>query len=465
MALSRILPVLLTAAIVAAWNWDFPSSRGTGPGPRRGHTMNLYESSGTRKAILCGGIGRDAVPTASCAVLNPFDNWNFFAEFSMSTPRTDAVSVLLHEGPLNYLITWGGTPKLSTADVCDIIVAQDPWEPAVNASCTGTPPSATWGTTLTATASGRLVFYGGATGTFADPGVDTGDLYTMSVVSQQPLQMAWGLPNMAVTDTPTARHYHAAASFGETVVIFGGVTVAGAVLSDVWLLCTDCTSWEWQLMTTSGAPGLYGHNAVITGSLFVVYGGQQPAPTGIYSSPVSSRGTWTFTSPKVTGNAPPSGFGSAVALLAADGDSDPDLVVYGGSTTSSVGSMPSSSLSVLSDIGMSPFGVEEELPYIIGGATGALVLLGGIGICAYQRQKRPPGLAAQLASMASKPYEHLSEDAEAGERQLLATPALTRSNSFFSSAKRAKGARPVEEERSEEEELDAAMVAEGRLRF
>lgn len=402
--------------LCAAWQWDQPTTSGNSAGERRGHTVTLFTTAGTDPlVVVCGGEDATLFATNACNVLSPF-GWVWKTSFSLAGARTDHVALQVQSSGEGYLVVVGGTT--STALACESVLGKT-WE-VTTTPCEGTLPAATWGASLVTTSKGVNVFFGGATGSAAQPGADVATTLTLDG-TQAPFRVVFANPPMTADPPPAARHYHGCAAWGSRVLIHGGVTTVGEVLGDLWMLETDSTSWVWvQLQAIADAPRIYGHRALTIDSTLILFGGSNPQGSMLYSGAVSLTGVWTPVAPAAGGSAPTAVLRAACALLDADGDSDPDLVVYGGSRTASTG--PTATLFVLSDIGKNAPEYTLELPWIIGGGVGAAALLGGLALCAWRRKSKPAGFNAMLAAMSNKPYDAGSMADDEEEDALMRQP-------------------------------------------
>jgi hypothetical protein len=78
-------------------------------------------------------------------------------------------------------------------------------------------------------------------------GVRSGDQPTAEVSIFNTDTMKWTVPQIKGTATapsPVARSGHACASIREKVFVFGGATVDGTLLNDVWILDQDSMTWN-----------------------------------------------------------------------------------------------------------------------------------------------------------------------------------------------------------------------------
>ena len=220
--------------------------------------------------------------------------------------------------------------------------------------------------------------------------------------------LAWGAPLLpAAGSRPPARAFHAAAACGATMLVFGGQGDAAGtqLLSDVWALGPVAAVgdlpkavWTERVAASAGlgsgggggagaARPLRGHRLEIVGaSLLLAYGGQGGPPGGLMTLDLASAAaTWAV--PSVAGSGLGAPFRAAVALLDADGDADPELVVFGGASLSGGGF--SGGLAVLRQLGAdNSLASSENLPFILGGGASALLLLGALALAGFLRSRR-----------------------------------------------------------------------------
>jgi hypothetical protein len=429
------LPLLLsflTTCGGATWEWDAIAPGGAAPSARAGASLTLLGGAeaegGPRKLVLCGGQGADRLEVSGCARLDPAAGWSFAQVLAkgQTAYRSDhAAAVVAGAGASSWLLLYGGVnatpvseplpaplpPPLRTppspplrvvafaAAGCEIIDTST-WQPAPAAfDCdVRHAPVARYAHSAALLGSAWLIFGGiaSAGNTVLNDGVRPLD------VSRVP-NVTWG-PRLfpAASERPAARAYHAAAAFGAQMIIFGGQgdTQGLTLFSDVWLLgpvasVADLANAVWVQRSASDGAGavgvgagagrpLRGHRLELTGSLLLAYGGQGAAPPGgLMTLDLGAPGSdWAV--PTVTGAGAGAPFRAAVALLDADGEADPELIVFGGAATSGA---VSSGLAVLREV-VGPdndLASAANLPVILGGGGAALALLGALALAGYLR--------------------------------------------------------------------------------
>ena len=151
-------------------------------------------------------------------------------------------------------------------------------------------PFSSDGATLANLGGDRLVLFGGKTGGTVDAGFET--------FEWDPDKQDW----LALSVTPhplTPRWYIEGATWGGTVLLFGGVTgqaTPNTVYGDTWLW--NGSSWSLPSLTGSPPPARYYYAAGPTGSGVVVFGG-----CGVTGSLLSD--TWEFDGTKWAQNPTP----------------------------------------------------------------------------------------------------------------------------------------------------------------
>ena len=188
------------------------------------------------------------------------------------------------------MVVWGNEPFgpgdfLMTGGRYD--PATDSWTPisTVGAPAPRSGHSAVW-------TGSRMVVWGG----YDYDGVDlnTGSRY-------DPTTDSW-LPT-SILGAPEGRHYHTAVWTGSRMVVWGGHRSPPASPSAVNSGGRyDPATNTWAPMTTTDAPsGRYGHTAVWTGGLMVVWGGGGSLPVGVGGRYDPVTNSWA---PVVTGDGP-----------------------------------------------------------------------------------------------------------------------------------------------------------------
>ena len=385
-----------------AWQWDSPPSS-TLPSPRAGHSLTRLVS--TSALALCGGQGADGVDIAGCWTLSPPEGWRFEAvlDAGEALPRSDhsAAAVPSLSGQ-EFLVLYGGVSLSANASSaeragCELFASAGIWKPAAPSfDCdVANAPAARFAHSAALFSSGLWLIVGGIASEGSprvlDDGVQVLDLSLAPMVR-------WAVPLLRNASSgeswPPPRAYHAAEAFGESLVVVGGQSdVSGqALLDDVWLLgpvdsAEGLLSARWSKLSPLASAGpMRGHKLAIVGSLLLVYGGGESVPSGgirildLSAPPPSS--SWTIPS---AGNSPCASFRSGTALLDADGESDPELVVFGGTSVEGGVISLTNNLCVLSRIGDAEASALTSLPVIIGGSAAGFGLLAVLAFVAYRR--------------------------------------------------------------------------------
>jgi hypothetical protein len=386
----RFVPfsLLCAAAPAAAWEWDTPNSAGA-PAARQGHSMTLFTpANGKPRMVTCGGVDANgAYLPSGCWSLDPFAGWKFTTVVASNdtAARVDHTSVIFG----SYMVIWGGvispdaSPTLYPPAGCEVI-ATGVWKPAVGGGCTqGSVPVPRWGHSAVLWQDQWIVFGGAALDDGSGNSTDFNDAVSLDL-SAMPV-MTWIQPS-GVLNPPPARHWHAAAIFGTSMLVYGGFSFAlNDVLDDLWIVpLYGPDAWTWSMLTPSNPTPLYGHRATVVGSIFVMYGGHISSAGGVYAVDLSSGGA-VWSTPTVEGEWLRAPFRSAIATFDADGDNDPEVVVFGGARVDIRGVI--NGLAVLSQVGQVPLQVSAELPFILGGAACGAFLLLSVGYMAYRRSK------------------------------------------------------------------------------
>jgi hypothetical protein len=380
----RVAQLFAVFAVARAWQWDMPATVGA-PSARVGHTLSLYSlGAGLQSRLLvCDGVGEGGAYLPGCIALDPFDGWRFTEALGSNdtAPRVDHTAVVFN----GFLVLYGGLNASSGSPFdpagCEVILAGS-WRPAPGGECNGAVPAARWGHSAVLYGSQWFV-YGGAT--FDGSPVDLADVAVLDMMSAPAL--TWTQP-ASVLNPPPSRHSHAAIAYGNLMIVYGGYSIAaGDSLKDLWVMPMDGPSaFIWSEIAPSGGipTPLYGHRAVLVDSLIVMYGGQLSVGDGVQAIALSDGGA-VWSTPTVDGDWTHAPFRAGVASLDADGDADPELVVFGGLRTD-VGK-PANGLAVLSEIGQNVLAPAKELPFILAGAACGAFLLLGMGYFAYRRAR------------------------------------------------------------------------------
>ena len=433
LALALLLLPRASAPLGSSWEWDVIAPGGAAPSARAGASLTrLGAADSSARLVLCGGQGADRRELSGCALLDPHAAWSFapvLAEARTAWRSDHAAAVVpaaAGGGGASFLLLYGGvnatpvepsrllgaSPLLSASAAapaappasasalafasagCEIIDVST-WlpAPAANDCDVAHAPAARYAHSAALLGSAWLVFGGlsSAGNSLLDDGV-------------QPLDTAgapalkWAAPFKPSTgDRPQARAYHAAAAWGSTMVVYGGQGDAqgSQLLSDVWLLAPvvsvgDVAKASWSQRADAGGAGaarpLRGHRLELAGALLLVYGGQGGPAGGLLTLDLATPGA-AWAAPSVAGTGLNAPFRAAVALRDADGEADPELVVFGGASISGNGAV-SGGLAVMRPLGAdNSITSSQNLPYILGGGGVALLLLGGLALVGLSRSR------------------------------------------------------------------------------
>nr|CAB3263750.1 multiple epidermal growth factor-like domains protein 8 [Phallusia mammillata] len=101
------------------------------------------------------------------------------------------------------------------------------------------------------------------------------DLFRYATITK-----TWNKIEQSSTEWPTGRYLHAAATYGNSILVYGGFTFNMSVSNDLWKLdLSDPPNYVWKLVTTPYfVPSMAGHSFTYCGnSLFAAIGGFKPA--------------------------------------------------------------------------------------------------------------------------------------------------------------------------------------------
>lgn len=416
-----VCATLALLGVAYGWQWDQPSSSGNRPSAREGHALITWQvRAGTTPRLLVSG-GEDSTGTAQPGIwsLDPLGwSWTRLMSNTEVEPRVDHTAVLAG----SYMIMYGGLQNGSTADPagCEVVEVGS-WTPQPAKTCGGDVPPPRYAHSAAVTANGQQwIVFGGAA---YDTGAELDDVAVLDLGgSFSSNSVNWTRPVLATgSDRPLPRYYHAAAVFGDRMVVFGGMTTVNGtmlVLNDVWFLSLGPV-WRWTQDKAATGTATYGHRMVTVNSYILCFGGHNAPATGVRYLDMS-RSPPGWGSPAVEGTWSNTPMRAGAAVFDANGDADPELVVFGGAATQQdnagaaaagtrllASPLPvADGLSVLSEIGENPGYVAEELPVILGGAAVGTFVLAGLGYFSYRRAVR----AAAAARMAG--YSTIKGSAE-----------------------------------------------------
>lgn len=170
-------------------------------------------------------------------------------------------------------------------------------------------PTGRWGHTLRELGPSHLVLFGGCT---ADGPLN--DLFTMDLASLTP---TWRALPYNPSPSPQPRSWHGACTVnGQDLIVFGGCSAAGRLLSDTWRIDLTEASPHWEELSAGWAPpARLGLSLVATesGRIFAFGGLASAGPVRLrsqdaFTMDLSSRQpTWSY----VSGSQLPSGASAA----------------------------------------------------------------------------------------------------------------------------------------------------------
>ena len=398
---SGIVPVVFAIQIAQSvgWTWSQETTTGDVTTATSGHTLTRVTHSGTTAGVICGGRnGATGALVSACYELTPpvagasDASWvsRLVVLPAMAYPRAMHAAAAFG----NFLLLLGGTttdPDPTNPEVIDV----NTWTrvPVTEEQFGGLPPA--WRMQMASTTwRERFLFvHGGLT---LDDGSDLSDAALLYLGDGVHPVFNWSSVRASCLTcaTPGGRHGHAVAPWGrDTLVLVGGATESGAVLSDVWLLtyAEDRGTWAWQQRTAANAEALVGGSAHIVGDLLIYYGGtsgrgstQDDPPAGVR---VLQMTTFVWSKPAAAGDWLRRPLWAGVMLLPKSAGSvdsaETELVVCGGALANETvfrhdRPPPASTLAVIAvlrNIGVEPSSGPSMLlaAYIGGGAVAAFV--------------------------------------------------------------------------------------------
>ena len=445
---------LLFLAHGSCWEWDYPPLTGTPPLARAGHSASPFASASRALMVACGGQDPAGALLGGCDLLSPTASWRVSPVLTLPevpTPRFDHASAVLG----NYLVLFGGckapagagppgaacTELLGDVEIYDTgvwkVINSTRMRPdgklprwghtavALGSASGGALASAAGSPCSDAAVTGCMVMYGGMAeggGDVPDFAVEGSESVRVLVFKQTPEpSLSWAasepLVSSAAGPLPPPRHYHASALLpsGGAMVVVGGVSAAqgGRLLSDVWQLDFSVFPWVWSERASVGLPPVHGHKLLATWSgWLLVFGGVTNVTTAeerggtagasgtllLLASPSFSQapnGTMNaWTVPPLTGDPPPtSRFRSSAVLMDVNADGEEELVVLGGEAGAGGSDGTTSQLCVLYGIGRTSPSAAQELPWVIAGCSGAVLVLVGLGYMAWKQELGRSGAA------------------------------------------------------------------------
>ena len=241
-----------------------------------------------------------------------------------SSPPTarSGPSVVWDEGH-SRMIIFGGNKGGYLNDVHILSVANGSWTWS-SPSVSGVPPSgrqdhsAVWDA-----ANDRMIVFGGYYGFYPY-------LNDVHILSELDGDWTWSSPTVAGTG-PSGRFRHSAVwdEANSRMVVFGGDDLSRR--DDVHVLSESSGAWAWSAPVVSGtAPSArVQHSAVwdVTNGRMILFGGYDGSYLGEVHILSESGGTWTWSSPSVSGEAPSGRHSHSAVWDGANGR----MFVFGGS--------------------------------------------------------------------------------------------------------------------------------------
>lgn len=243
---------------VATGTWTAMTT-GAAPDGRRGATV-VWDSGGQRAIVWGGYDGGGEVGTGGR--YHTGSGWSAVSTTSSPDARRDHTAVWTG----SKMIVWGGlrgSTKLQDGGIYDpAAAAGSAW--VATDGLDGDLPSARYGhTAVWDSVNSRMIVWGGYDGAYKANG---------AAMHQTDGDKWAAVPSDA--GIPTARARHTAIWTGSKMIVWGGFDGSSAV-NDGGIYDPACPAANcWTAMETSGAPSArYGHTAVWTGTLMIVYGG------------------------------------------------------------------------------------------------------------------------------------------------------------------------------------------------
>ena len=343
----------------AAWQRSGGSTANT-PAARYGAATTFLQPTGSvGTPLVCGGGDGAGNALDDCAVL-AVDSWAWTQVVAPGVTVGRVMHTAALTVPPDFCLQWGGNN--ATGSVDPDVEEVGAWKPQ-GALFFNSPNITRYGHSAVMVGAPAYppawVIFGG---TSTEDGVDLGDMLVLSMSvapgTAVPPTFTW-YPVVAVGTLPSPRKFHSAVVYNNQMYVYGGLA-AGVALSDLYVFVLDATlaSGRWEYITPTGpTPALYGHRAMVAGSLMVVVGG---LTTGSSLPPSASSGgvvaadlsvdTPVWSTPTVIGPAPSTWFLPAVALFTPQGTTAPQLVYFGGGANDA-GASPTAATFVLTDIG------------------------------------------------------------------------------------------------------------------
>jgi len=286
--------------LLNAWS---PVSVNGAPSGRRGHTAIW---SGTEMLIWGGypngGDGARYDPEG--------DSWKPIAMNDAPSSRSDHTAIWTG----SRMIVWGGDSGALPLQFLDTGGLYDPVSDTWTTTSTVAVPQARESHKAVWTGSRMIVWGGQAREADSFPTLNTGGVYDPAANSWQPT---------STVNAPSPRTGHTAVWTGEAMIVWGDSDGSGSTGPGTGG-SYDPVDNTWGPTSMMGAPpGRFGHTAVWTGSLMIVWGGtvySGYSNTGGRYDPLAD--SWTPTSP---GKGPPACQDPAVVWTGTE------MIVWGGS--------------------------------------------------------------------------------------------------------------------------------------
>eukprot|EP00731_Ephydatia_muelleri_P021532 Em0014g123a len=241
------------------------TTTGPAPKPRHGH-----KAVAIKELIIIFGGGNDGI-VDELHVLNTATNQWFAPQVRGEKPSGCAAFGFICDGV--RLLIFGGMVEFGrySNDLYELLASRWEWR---HLTPLNEPPCPRLGHSFNLVGQKAIIF-GGLANESNDPKLNIpkylNDVFMLEIREGTSLQ--WQCPVFEGT-TPAPRESHAAVTFGNRLVIYGGMN--GHRLSDVWLLDVDKMSWS-PVATQGSVPIPRSlHSAVVIKNRMYSYGGWVP---------------------------------------------------------------------------------------------------------------------------------------------------------------------------------------------
>ncbi|PRP87047.1 hypothetical protein PROFUN_04783 [Planoprotostelium fungivorum] len=245
--------------------WTKPTTTGTPPSARAGHTMTLVDN---KIYLFGGGDERSYMNDLYIFDIDQLEWQQAYVKGLTPAARSRHTASRISSG---ILIFGGGDDGRTQNDLflLDLVVME--WK---NIKLDGPSPSPRWGHSVSPASDQNLIFFGGHSGT--DMLQDLWMLNTEDFIWQQlKPNGAIGVSDSQPPTYPSKRAGHVSAPIGRRIFFFGGGDGVGNVFNDVWILDMTSPDMHWSNPTLSGnAPTPRGaHTINVIGSKLIMFGG------------------------------------------------------------------------------------------------------------------------------------------------------------------------------------------------